>query len=324
MLRIHFTLEDLARTRIAAEPDMMWEIVLSVHLLQHRGGAAVFEDWRRHARRRLREWVRPLLTLAPHAAYFPDFLTPAEPSPSFEKGIESVLTTPHARIHADLERLAAHRRLPNWTRRLAQGDSRALGDLGQALRAYRNAVIDTCWPSVQTYVEGDRSRRLRALADGGVEGLLASFRPLMRWNPPVLEVGYPVAQDLVLNGRGLLLVPSYFCWRTPVTLADPELRPVLVYPVTRDLRHGAEDGGAARLAGGELGALLGNTRAAILRAVRDGCTTTELSRRAGTSVASASQHATVLRMAGLITTQRYSGSALHSVTPLGSRLLTAN
>lgn len=157
---------------------------------------------------------------------------------------------------------------------------------------------------------------MRAFADGGVEGLLRSYIPLLRWNPPFLETDYPVNQELVLGGRGLLLLPSYFCCRSPVTLVDPELRPVLVYPVARDVHDRVLGPGDKSLA-----TLIGRTRATILRSIGDGCTTTELSRRAGTSIASASQHAAVLREAGLISTQRHGSSVLHNLTSLGWDLL---
>ncbi|MCU7730852.1 helix-turn-helix domain-containing protein [Actinoplanes sp. KI2] len=62
-------------------------------------------------------------------------------------------------------------------------------------------------------------------------------------------------------------------------------------------------------------------RAAVLRAIEAPCTTTELARRAGTSVTSASQHAAVLRKAGLITTVRRGGAVVHSLTNLGTALL---
>ncbi|MGW0561714.1 hypothetical protein ACWDZ4_14150 [Streptomyces sp. NPDC003016] len=42
------------------------------------------------------------------------------------------------------------------------------------------------------------------------------------WRPPVLEVDHPVGRDLQLEGRGLLLIPSYFCWRRPITLIDED------------------------------------------------------------------------------------------------------
>ena len=48
-----------------------------------------------------------------------------------------------------------------------------------------------------------------------------------------------------------------------------------------------------------------------------------LASRAGISLAAASQHASVLRGAGLIVTRRQGGAVLHVLTPLGAELLQA-
>jgi DNA-binding transcriptional ArsR family regulator len=61
----------------------------------------------------------------------------------------------------------------------------------------------------------------------------------------------------------------------------------------------------------------------VLRAVADGCTTTELAYRVGISPSAASQHASVLREAGLIITCRQGSAVLHVLTPLGAELLQA-
>jgi DNA-binding transcriptional ArsR family regulator len=70
-------------------------------------------------------------------------------------------------------------------------------------------------------------------------------------------------------------------------------------------------------------ALLGRTRAAVLLTIADrpSLNTTELAAALGTSQASASQHATVLREAGLVTTRRHNGSALHTLSTCGTVLL---
>ncbi len=46
--------------------------------------------------------------------------------------------------------------------------------------------------------------------------------------------------------------------------------------------------------------------------------------RVGVSLASASQHAAVLRNAGLVSTVRMGGAVLHTLTPLGSTLLRSD
>ncbi|MEV4344478.1 helix-turn-helix domain-containing protein [Actinoplanes sp. NPDC049596] len=145
--------------------------------------------------------------------------------------------------------------------------------------------------------------------------LLQGLGPTARWDPPVLTVtGYPVDRDLELGGRGLTLVPSYFCWGRPIALADPDLPPVLVYPVPRTSDE-------LVCPSPELTTLLGRTRSAVLQLTWAGATTSELARLIGVSLATASEHATVLRNAGLIASHRHGNMVIHQVTDLGTSLL---
>jgi DNA-binding transcriptional ArsR family regulator len=321
MLRIHFTADDLARTRLTNAPDPMWEIALSLHRLSNRDSTPGFDRWRRQARQRLGPAARLLIPLNPPVGYFPDFLTPAEGAAGLDQGVEAVLTTPRARLREELRILAAQRPLPSWTRSLADGEPETMTRLGWALRSYYDSTIAPAWPTVQTHVDADRRLRVGAFLDGGCEGILASLRPLVRWHPPVLEVNYPVRQHLHLDGRGLRLVPSFFCWHTPVTLLDPDLPPVLVYPVQHHIPFSYDGTGAAMDSMRSLGALLGHTRAAILRALEMTSTTTQLAGRVHVSPGAVSQHTAVLRDAGLIHTRRHGSSVFHTLTPLGIALL---
>lgn len=184
------------------------------------------------------------------------------------------------------------------------------------LRSYHRAAIEPYWPQIQARVEADRAVRGRALLDGGAGELLDSLPPVLRWRAPVLEADYPVDRDLHLDGRGLLLQPSFFCRGNPVVYRDPSLPPVLVYAAEHTPDPAFGDTG-----GPSLGRLVGHTRSAVLQAIRYGCTTSELARRAGVSLASASQHAAVLRDAGLVLTLRHGNAVLHTLTPLGAALL---
>jgi DNA-binding transcriptional ArsR family regulator len=94
---------------------------------------------------------------------------------------------------------------------------------------------------------------------------------------------------------------------------------VLLYPAATPLPlvREASDGDG-------LGDLLGATRAEVLRLSHDQLTTSELARSAGISVASASQHAKVLRLAGLVTSHRIGRAVVHEPTPLGVGLAAAN
>lgn len=324
MLRVHFTTEDLLRTKVAPGPDPLWEGVLSANLLGNREGQAVFDAWRARTRARLRHLppmhAQLIRRLAPPRSDFPDFLTPPEAMHGVEAGVDAVLATPARRLRAELAVLPA---LPAWLRSLAEGDLTAVTDLGHALRGYHRTAIAPYWPRIRALVEADRAVRARSLLDAGADGLLHSMRPTLRWNPPVLEADYPVERDVRLNGRGLLLVPSVFCWRTPVSLIDPTLPPTLVYPVSRGTEWWtvARTGGSADLA---LARVLGPSRALTLRVVEEGCTTGELARRTGLAAPTASRNATALREAGLITSLRRANTVTHVLTPLGAALLGAD
>lgn len=319
MLRVHFSGLDLARVRIAARPDALWETVLSFHRLRDRRDDSTFGGWRSETRGRLNGEARLLAPLVPTRGYFPDFLTPAEGLLGMDEALAALRETPAGRLHAELSRLSptAGRPLPSWIRAMADGETRSLGRLAGILQRYHDAAVAPYWHRVRCRIEADRAARGRALLDGGADRLLASLPPMMRWRSPVLEADYPVDRDLHLGGRGLLLLPSYFCRRTPVTFHNPDLTPVLVYPVEHPVPRPAPPVPADR----SLGRLVGQTRSAILHGIGVGCTTSELARRVDVSLASASQHATVLRDAGLLSTLRQGNAVLHTLTPLGAALL---
>ncbi|PWR05858.1 transcriptional regulator [Micromonospora acroterricola] len=332
MLKIHFSGEDILRTRVAPAADPVWELVLSLHLLQGRGRDPLMDNWRRTVSRGLRQdaasdQLRLLFALSPPRGYFPDFLTPYASLDGFEAGLDAVRSTPTERLHRDLSVLASENNLPSSASALARGEVEVLSHLAESMEQYRSLAISPYWSRIQSAVAADRTRRARALLDGGMEGLLTSLRPAMRWEGGVLEVrDYPHSRELHLDGRGLLLVPSYFCAATPVALLDPALPPVLVYRVDRLGALASADGAGPAVPGAgpdSLAALLGRTRAAVLQASDEGCTTGEVARRLNISPAAASQHATVLRNAGLLVSQRDRNTVLHTLTPLGRAMLDA-
>ncbi|WP_217545656.1 helix-turn-helix transcriptional regulator [Streptomyces sp. GbtcB6] len=316
MLRIHFTEADLARTRLASEPDPLWEITLSLHRFQTQQGRSAHAEWYRTTRARLADrglegaLRHVLLPLFPRTAYFPDFLTPAESTQGLTAGLAAMVDTPVDRVRREIVRFSAVG-APPWAPRLLERESRQ--DLAEAMRRYYDVAVAPFRERVLARVEADRSVRGRTLLADGTDGLLDGLGPHLRWEAPVLHVRYPVDRDLRLDGRGLTLVPSYFCWGCPIALADSTLPPVLVYPLLREARPPAVDR--------PLGALLGRTRARVLRGIAPGATTGELARLAGVSAPTVSQHIAALRDAGLISSLRYGTSVLHTLTPLGAALL---
>jgi DNA-binding transcriptional ArsR family regulator len=316
VLRIHFTAEDVGKVRMASQPDPMWETVFSIFRLRYEGPPAIFGTWQRSAAAAIRRADLDLLLPLVPGGYFPDFLTPAEGAAGFEAGLEALLRTPKTRLCTELNILARQqKRLPGWMSALAEGDVAVLRRVGDAVRSHHRAAVAPIWPQIRAHIDADRSKRARAFLAGGCEGLLDSFRPMMRWEPPFLTIDtFRYEREVRLDGRGLLLTPAYLSWNSVDVLRDPALPPVLVYPIERDPAVGLS-------AGASVVALIGSTRAAILETIGEGRTTTELARRVGVSPASISQHTAVLREAGLIRTSRVGKAVLHTMTALGAALL---
>ncbi|MFD5328388.1 ArsR/SmtB family transcription factor [Streptomyces sp. NPDC127092] len=356
MLRIRFSGADLGRVRLAAEPDVMWETVLSLHQLVDPD--PFFAPWSRLARKQLARAgmgrdVHLLTALVPISSYFPDFLTPPGHVTSLEDGVDQVLSTGKGRLRAEIGRLAQSRPGPAvWLDDVAAGRPEALRRLGRALRGYHAHALAPHAPVGAVVAQRDANRHARRFVEQGSEELLGSLGPQMRWRPPVLEVEYPVAQRLDLDGRGLLLVPSFFCHNHPIALADPGLPPTLVFPVAREPLWipRPDDGGSGTGGFGETGLdgptspsgrngrnsrndrdrstgfdgldeLIGPTRAAALRFLDRSHSTTELAARLCTSLSTASRHAAALRRAGLVVSERLGGSVRHTRTALGTGLV---
>ena len=326
MLRIHFDWSDLQNVRIAQQPDPLWELMCAICRWQTRQGPLSFGHWRRETTQRLSHDVRAaralrtLRTFVPASGYIPDFLTPPLTGEGLEAGLESVRFTPRDRLRAELTRLAVSTPLPRRARGLYEPTLSSLMLVADVMRHSFRTLLEPYWGHVRSAVSDDVSLRTRALLDGGTAALLNGLRPFARWNPPYLDVDYPVERELRLEGRGLVLVPSYFCWRRPTALADPGLDPVLVYPVSKQpieiLRTGGE----------RLDRLLGRTRSSVLVDVAGHRTrtTSEVARCLRLAPASASYQIGVLREAGLIVSHRDGKHVEHSATPLAHSLLSGS
>ncbi|SFY48542.1 ArsR/SmtB family transcription factor [Streptomyces sp. F-1] len=320
-VRVHFTVEDLARTKIAAQPNPLCELVVAIRKLKFADHPVRLSAWRRDMARRLRPEARMVLDLVPRSGIMPAFLAPPGTGTADEL-MDRVRAVPRSRIRSDLADVAAHRSLPSWTRQLADDPDR-LARLCDSLQHVHDRLLRPYWNEITAVTEADTAARARQLVSGGLGEVLGRINPRWtRWDAPVLEVTMPsgLDGDLHLAGRGLLLVPSVFGTDTPVIGPHAEPQPFLLYPA------GGPRGLAAALApeempwrtagAGSLGSVLGTTRAAVLYAVieRPGCSTKELARAAGVAPATASEHATLLREAGLIRTTRRGAAVSHSPT----------
>ncbi|MFF0869734.1 ArsR family transcriptional regulator [Nonomuraea sp. NPDC003560] len=319
MIRVHFSDADLRKITFAPAPNALWETVLSVRLLL---GAPTSRSWTRPAARRLlrqvggslAERAGVLAPLVPPRSSVPAFLLQPDAG-DFAAGVELASRTPSSYLAVDLGALSPAQRAGRWARELAGGSRGARQTLADDLRGFFGSSVEPLWSQIQAEAGADRALRSETLLRGGVDALLATLHPGCRWRPPTLHIPVDGDHDVALRGRGLLLIPSYFAPR-PMVMYRPDAATVLVYPM-------CVTGGPAG-ADDVLTPLLGRTRAAVLATLRSPATTTFVAERVGVSLGSASQHTTVLRNAGLVSTVRTGSSVLHTLTPLGQALLNGS
>jgi len=324
--RIHFSEADLARVQVSPTLGPLAETVLALALLRcSRQPRTMLSEWRGQVR--VTPQMRPLTALIPPDCNGVDLPTLVGETATIEQGVQALLDVPREHLLVEMEWIDRRHRLPPLAWAMAEAGGRP--ELAEATQVAYQELIQPFWPRIRASLHAEQAARRRTLAAEGPGALLASLQgPLIRWRPPVLEILRPGRVEMELGGRGIALVPSVFVGRAPSLHENPndeDEMPRLILP--------AEGAGRARLwavsrglggsRGSALAALVGRNRAAVLQSIADGCTTTELARRVGISLAAASQHASVLRRAGLIATRRQGSAVLHVLTPLGAELLQA-
>ncbi|MYQ99839.1 helix-turn-helix domain-containing protein [Streptomyces sp. SID6139] len=319
MLKIRFTEQDLARTRIAPAADMSCELVLSLHMLATRRSESGLGQWREQLGRRWQPRTAMLFDLF-SATDLPEFLTVRQDGRDTAEATAAGLDRAGRDYVSGLGRL---RRLTPFARDLAAGERRSRVLLGDLTAEYQAAAITPYWERIDLLVAAEHRYRARQLATEGLDEVLTTLRPDIRWERPVLTLPMsPCLTEVDLGGRGLLLQPAVFASGRLVIAGfeAPQEQPVLIYPIPGDRRLLMDDQVSPPPA---LTNLLGRTRAAALCTLAAGgpLSTTELATALGISPATASQHASILADAGLTTKERQGGTVVHHLTLLGEVLL---
>lgn len=290
MPRIHFTVDDLSRVRLVTTVGPRLESVFALEQLV-RTCRGPFSTWRQRVHNDLGVRAVAVKRLARLISSGPDLMM----LNTLDTGCGA---PPIAGLHH--------------------------AEISGLVHEFCQVAIGPHWASVRGYLEVEQAARGRILATGGVELLLTTLHPQVRWEPPVLVVPGEFPGDVWLDGRGLVLVPSLFLAARAGVFLDADRfggRPSFVFSSPPDAAAAAALWGAQDSRDQALVSLVGRTRAAVLHALTDSCTTGELARRLGISASSASQHASVLRDAGLVTTRRSRSTSLHTLTSLGFGLL---
>jgi predicted transcriptional regulator len=326
--RIHFTAEDLERIQVRPTLGPLAETTAALSMLRcPQQPRALYRQWRSQVKGRLTPQMAVLTALCPPGSKGVDLPMLTGTAPTLEQGVQALLAVPREQLLVEMQFTDRRHRLPAGAWAVAEANGQGRLELAAATVAAYQVLVEPYWNRIHACLHAEHVARLRTLAADGPGGLLASLQnQWVRWRPPVLDVLVPIDYDLALNGRGIALVPSVFVGQLPSlheVPGDPAAMPWLILPPTGERMEQRQLWNGARPQGAALAALVGRNRAAVLRTIADGCTTTELADRVGISLAAASQHASVLRNAGLITTHRNGSAVLHVLTPLGAELLQA-
>jgi len=190
------------------------------------------------------------------------------------------------------------------------------------LSAAWQALLQPEWPMLRAVLERDVVHRAGQLASKGWAAALAGLDSDLSWHEGRIELRRLAEdKDAELGGRGLLFVPSVFVWPKLAVMLDPPWPPALVYPARGVAAIWQRSFGVRTSAA--LDRLLGRSRAAVLLALEQPASTTQLAATLNQSLGGLSVHLTVLRTAGLLTKARSGRSVLYRRTQVGDALVAA-
>ncbi|MEU5870946.1 helix-turn-helix domain-containing protein [Glycomyces sp. NPDC047369] len=310
---------DLANLRFALSP--LWEVTASIRVLKAPAEHRLHRRWAAAAAARLRGLdLRLLFDLVPVPTDgLPAFLAPppAMSTPDLATELAAMRRLEPERFASGLAMVPATPAVAAFGKDLEAGAER----LAAQVERYWEAALAPWWPRIRTLCERDLLHRSRLLAEGGARRLFADLAPPVSWGADgVLRIESPFAVSQDLDGRGLLLVPTVFGGERIFSLAAAPWQPTMRYP-PRGLGllwEAAAPRGPDALAG-----VLGPTRAALLAALAEPASTTDLADRCGLSAGGVSQQLGLLHAAGLVTRHRVGRRVLYARTLAAESLLNA-
>ncbi|MFI6729422.1 DUF5937 family protein [Streptomyces atratus] len=319
---LHFEEKDLLRCRFAVSP--LWETQAAVRTLLRPGQHGYHQTWLRRVRGAAAGLdLGPLWLLMPESGHNPDFLCPPPIGPyaSFEEEIAGVRAIDPSLIHEDLALTLADQpgALDSPAGRAVLADpARTLRELAALMEQAWQVLVEPDWPRLRALLEADIAYHSRRLAEVGFARLLGELSPQLSWTDSTLSlIGMKGRHSRVLGGQGLVLMPSVFAWPNVVSGYEPPWQPAVIYPA-RGI--GSLWTAPADRTPQTLARLLGRARADVLCALDEPAGTSTLAHRLGLALSSVSEHLSVLRAAGLLTSRRYGHQVLYERTPLGIAL----
>ncbi|MDI3404470.1 ArsR/SmtB family transcription factor [Streptomyces cavernicola] len=321
-LRLVLGESDLLRCRFALSP--LWETQQAVRTLARPEHHGYHLPWIRRTRAAAAGLdLAPLWLLMPQRGHGADLLSPPPlgPTASFAEEIARVRATDPETARVDIAKSLADQPggLTSARGRAMLADpERAVRDLADLLEWAWEALIEPDWPRFRALLEADVAYHSRRLAEVGFGCLLGELSPRLQWADSTLTITQTKGEhSRVLDGSGLVLMPSVFTWPETVGGIDEPWPAAVIYPVRGIGGLWTEPSARTPKA---LARLLGRGRADILCALTEPAATTTLAERLALAPSSVSAHLSALRGAGLLTSRRQGRQVLYERTPLGIAL----
>lgn len=315
MLRYLLTEDDVGAVRFGLSP--LCELGLSLRAIADPSRFPLQVGWlRRTEASRKRLDLDALMALIDDRGWTPDFLNPRPESPltRLDDEFAVLAATPPEALRADL--IAVHGRVPEV---YAGSADRAVQRMLDALGRLWETCFEPYWPRMRAVLEADIVYRGRQVAQSGVAAMLNGLTSRVTYEHGALDIALadPTSRTRRVGGEGLTLVPTMFTRRGSAPVGDGP--PMIMYPARGQgaLWEAEPVANPAAVA-----AVLGEIRTALLTALAEPASSTELGVRFGVTASAVNQHLRVLRDAGLATSTRYGRSVLYLRSELGTALLT--
>ncbi|MBP1302867.1 DUF5937 family protein [Curtobacterium sp. 1310] len=245
-----------------------------------------------------------------------DFVNPRPESPlgSFDDELRALGRISPSRLRTDLERV--HATVPD----VFVGRHEDVVDrLVRALATTWELCFAPYWPRMRRVLQADVTHRGRIAAHEGVGAVLGGLSESVRFDGRHVDVrlSSPIARDRPVQGEGLTLVPSVFVVRASTPI-DDDMPPTVMYPARG---QGAMWSTASHPDAGAVRDLLGGTRAALLDALGEPASSTDLAMRFGVSTSAVNQHLRVMERGGLLNRTRYGRAVLYYRSAVGDALV---
>lgn len=316
--------DDISAIRFGVSPGH--ELCHAVRVLQTPGEQPLQWGWIREVRERVPVRAYDLLRVVIGAdGYFPDFLTA---TPTWDMTDDDEVTrlraAPLDPMRVDLGKMVDRSTgaRQEALRGMLDQPERARAMIADAWREFWDAVLAPHWAHLDRLLRSDIAVRSRRMTDTGIAAMVGTLHESVSWRGDAVRVRMRQFSGVLdCAGSGLVLVPSVMSSRRCSVLTERPAQPTLFYPAHGVTETWARDEGAGEAA---LAGLLSAGRARLLFALREPLSTSEAAAAASLQVSTASEHLAVLYRARLVDRRRDGARVMHSRSPLGEALLSAN